>query len=120
MELKTPVFARDLVASERTLLDSIRAVGFGRIEHMRVVAGQPVLETMEVVHDFKLGARSPIRATDRQDFGLTKEVADLFAVLRTLENTTVRCIKIFNGSPTHLEVEGDLRSAESGDSNQTG
>ena len=51
-----PASTKDLLPSERTLLDAIRAIGFGQIEFLRVRAGEPVLiPGPSGVRDLKFG-----------------------------------------------------------------
>ena len=60
-----PTSTKDLLTSERNLLDAIRTLGFGQIESLRIRAGEPVLDPWPtVVRDLKFGVdRQEPRAT---------------------------------------------------------
>lgn len=108
-----PASTKDLSASERTLLDAIRAIGFGQIEFLRIRAGEPVLNPWPaVVRDLKFGVdREAPRCTLGNDFELKREVAELFEYTRDVEEAEIRVLVIRHGLPFTMEVELTGRAA---------
>jgi len=114
-----PASTKDLLPSERTLLNAIRAIGFGQIEFLRVRAGEPVLDPWPItVRDLKFGAgRYEPVPTRGADFDLKGEAADLFEYTREVEDGEIRCLVVRHGLPFSMEIElpgGRLRACSGG------
>ena len=114
-----PASTKDLLPSERTLLDAIRAIGFGQIEFLRVRAGEPVLDPWPVtVRDLKFGTgRYEPMSTRGADFDLKGEASDLFEYTRDVEDGEIRCLVVRHGLPFSMEIElpgGRLRACSGG------
>ena len=104
---------RDLNGAERSLLQLIQRIGFGRIEHVRVIQGKPDLSELRVVRDIRLGGPVAEHPQPSGAFSLKQEVRDFFTVLRKLEAAIIRKVEVRHGPPVHLQIE-DLAGA-SGD-----
>lgn len=108
-----PASTRDLLPSERSLLDAMGVIEFGQIEFLRLRAGEPVLDPWPaVVRHLKFGVegRDP-RSTSTRDFDLKREVADLFEYTRNVEDGEVRALVVRHGLPFSMEVELSGRAA---------
>jgi hypothetical protein len=118
MKRGRPSHSQDLLASERTLLDAIRAIEFGQIEYLRIRAGEPVLDPWPtVVRNVKFGVDShELRLARGGDFELKREAADLFEYLRDVEDGEIRALVVRHGLPFSMEVElaGRLARGASG------
>lgn len=108
-----PTSTKDLLPSERALLDAIRRLGFGQIEFLRIHAGEPVLDPWPtVVRDLKFGVdRQEPRATSGNDFELKREVAELFEYTREVEDGEIRVLVVRHGLPFTMEIELSGRAA---------
>lgn len=102
-----PATTKDLLPAERTLLDMIRALGFGQIEFLRISAGEPVVDPWPtVVRDLKLGTeRYEAVSTGATEFELKREAADLFEYTRDVDHGEIRCLVVRHGLPFSMEVE---------------
>ena len=102
-----PASTKDLLPSERSLLDAMRVIDFGQIEFLRIRAGEPVLDPWPtVVRNLKFGAdgRDP-RPTVNREFVLKQEAADLFEYTRDVEDGEIRALVVRHGLPFSMEVE---------------
>jgi hypothetical protein len=108
-----PVSAKDLLASERTLLAAIRTLEFGQIEFLRICAGEPMFDPWPtVVRGLKFGVdRQEPRATSGNDFELKREVAELFEYTREVEDGEIRVLVVRHGLPFTMEIELAGRAA---------
>lgn len=102
-----PATTKDLLPSERALLEMIRALGFGQIEFLRIRDGEPVVEPWPtVVRDLKLGVdRHEPRTTAEPEFELKREAADLFEYTREVEAGEIRTLVVRHGLPHSMEIE---------------
>lgn len=96
---------RDLTATENELLCLMQKIGFGRLEQLRVLGGQPHIGELLIVRDIKLGSQSNEAPRPNGDFALKQEARDFFAVLRKLDEAIVRKVEIRHGLPIHLQIE---------------
>ena len=101
-----PATTRDLLPSERSLLELIRALEFGQIEFLRIKGGEPVFDPKpSVVHVLKFGApRNPIVPT-APDFDLKREAADLIEYTRDVDEGEIRTLVVRHGLPFSMEIE---------------
>jgi hypothetical protein len=109
-----PASTKELLASERSLLDAIRVIDFGQIEFLRIRAGEPVLDPWPtVVRNLKFGvdSRGP-RPTANREFDLKPEAADLFEYTRDVEDGEIRALVVRHGVPFSMEVELRGRAAQ--------
>jgi len=100
-----PRRADGLSPGQRSLVDLMHVHQFGRIENMRVRAGEPILNSdLKVVRVARLGGGSD-PATDTTDaFELKKHVRDLLEELERLQNGTVISLEFRHGLPFLLET----------------
>jgi len=97
-----------LPASRRRLVDLCSRIGFGRVERLLVLQGEPQFDAATlIVTERKLGADAA--ATDRSaDFTLKPAVVDLLRVLDLVGNGSIRCLEVRHGLPFRIEIEGVL------------
>jgi hypothetical protein len=102
-----PTSSKDLLPSERSLLEAIRGVGFGHIEFLRIHAGEPVLDPWpSVIADVKFGVdRQEIHSTPGSDFELKREVAEFFEYTREVDDGEIRLLVVRHGLPFTMEIE---------------
>jgi hypothetical protein len=101
-----PTSTRDLLPSERSLLEIIRTLGFGQIEFLRIGAGEPILDPKPtVVRALKFGADRESAERGSGDFNLKREAADLFEYTRDVDQGEIRVLVVRHGLPFSMEVE---------------
>ncbi len=98
---------RDLLASERALVDAMTRLGFGRFEFLRIDRGELVLNPWPpAVRDVKFGCQDPGAAkTVPSEFELKPQVAELFAYVRTVHSGEIRSLEVKSGLPFSMEIE---------------
>ena len=106
MKRGCPANTKDLLPSERSLLELIRTLEFGQIEFLRIRGGEPVFDPKpSVVHTLKFGApRDPIVPV-APDFDLKREAADLIEYTRDVEEGEIRMLVVRHGLPFSMEIE---------------
>ena len=117
MKLGKPTSTKNLLLSERALLEIIRAVGFGQIEFLRIRDGEPVLDPWPtIVHSRKFGVDREPGVAPGADFELKREMIDLFEYTRDVDEGEIRTLAIRHGLPFSMEIElaGRARRAMSG------
>jgi hypothetical protein len=78
---------------------------FGRVENMRVLAGEPILDhDVRVVHVVRLGGENATNEAASEEYELKRPVRDLFDRLSRLENGTVLKLEFRHGLPFALET----------------
>ena len=95
-----------LPASRRRLVELMQRVNFGRIEHLVIRDGEPVLDPPpRVVREIKIGGDNGPRAeVRREDFVLKSQVTELFDHLRELGDGVVEVLEIKHGLPFRLLI----------------
>ena len=90
----------------RRLIALMQRIGFGRIDSLRVVGGQPVFDPPpRVVREVKLGAeRSSLEHDCSADFTVKRAFVDLLAEFAAVDTANV-AIEIRHGLPVRLIVE---------------
>lgn len=100
------VTTRDLLASERLLVEAMRELGFGRFEYVQIRNGQPVVDPPPAaVRDVKFGARSPLNIDPPGDFDLKRQVVELFEYTRSVDAGEIRTLEVRHGLPFSMEIE---------------
>jgi len=104
---------RSLSPPRQRLVELMQEVSFGRIEALRGVEGEPVLEPRpRVVRDFLLGkANTPNSACRKEDFVLKGPVVELFDLLERERAATVESLVVQHGLPVRLTVSDVARAA---------
>jgi len=97
----------DLSASGARLVELMQCINFGRIEHLAVRSGAPVVDPPpRVVREIKFrGENGPRPEMAKDDFALKAQVRELFAQLEAMGDGTVRCIEVKHGLPFKMTVE---------------
>jgi len=90
----------------RRLIALMQRIGFGRIDSLRVVGGQPVFDPPpRVIREVKLGAvRSSLEHDASADFTVKRAFVDLLAEFVAVDTANV-AIEIRHGLPVRLIVE---------------
>ena len=90
------------------LLELLQELNFGRIEGLRVRAGEPVLDPRpRVTREYKFGAdNGPHREAGRFDCQLRNQVLDLMVLLDEVGDGTIAVLSIKHGLPFHAELPG--------------
>src|ERR1035438_9426290 len=95
-----PTASTDLHDHERELLRVMQSMGFGRVLHLQIRNGLPVLNPPpQIVRVIKLNSESPPIRPAMATFALRQEVAEFFGFTRSLVSSTLRVIEVRHGSP---------------------
>jgi hypothetical protein len=101
-----PATTRDLLPSERSLLDLIRTLEFGQIEFLRIKGGEPVFDPKpSVVHALKFGAKRAPKVSAAPDFDLMREAAELIEYTRDVDEGEIRTLVVRHGLPFSMEID---------------
>jgi hypothetical protein len=96
----------NLGTSRQLLLQEMQRINFGRIEGLKFVAGEPVLDPCPVlVREHKFGGENGPRAelaTD--DFLLKQQVVELFAFFDQVRDGVIEVLEIKHGLPFRMIV----------------
>ena len=103
----SPISKRKLPAARAQLVELLQRINFGRIEHLPVVQGQPVLGSMgKAVSTVKLkGENGPRPETDSTDFLLKQEIVELCSQLDRIGTGHIDLIEVKHGLPFLLEID---------------
>ncbi len=100
------LFKKHLSSARVRLLELMQTANFGRIEGLKFIAGEPVLDPCPVlVREHKFGGENGPRAelaTD--DFLLKQQVVELFAFFDQLRNGEIEVLEIRHGLPFRMIV----------------
>jgi hypothetical protein len=100
-----------LSPEQRSLVDLMHVHQFGRIENMRVLAGQPILDhDVRVVSVARLGGENATNQVASEEYELKRPVRDLFDRLARLDNGTVILLEFRHGLPFRLETAATAAS----------
>jgi hypothetical protein len=90
----------------RRLIALMQRIGFGRIESLRVLDGQPAFDPPpRVIREVKLGAERTGHGHDSPaEFTVKRAVVDLLAEMTVVGSATVT-IEVRHGLPVRLIVE---------------
>lgn len=106
MKRGRPASTKDLLPSERSLLEMIRTLGFGQIEFLWIRAGEPVLDPKPtIVRALKFGVPRASTVEAGSEFDLKSEAADLFEYTRDVDEGEIRILVIRHGLPFSMEIE---------------
>ncbi|MEW5980160.1 MAG: hypothetical protein AB1898_30565 [Acidobacteriota bacterium] len=96
-----------LTAPRKRLLGKMQEIGFGRIESLYFVGGEPRFDPPpRVIRTVKFGGENGSRPeTGLADFLLKKEQVDLFNRLEALRSGVVERIEVQCGLPRFMEVQ---------------
>ena len=101
------VVKSNLTPGKQRLIELMQDINFGRITHLPVCDGEPVLTPETIIErEIKLaGQNGPRSEIDRDDFALRKEVLALFEQLARLGTGTIRELSIKHGLPFLMRIE---------------
>ena len=106
MKRGRPASTKDLLPSERSLLEIIRILGFGQIEFLRISCGEPVLDPKPtVVHALKFGVPRESSAPTAADYELKREAVDLIEYTREVDEGEIRSLVVRHGLPFSMEID---------------
>ena len=96
-----------LTPNRKRLLELMQRLGFGSIEELYVLDGDPVMDPPpRIVRDIKLGGENgPRPELEVDDFALKKKVIEFFKELDELQNGTVDRIEIRHGLPFRMSIK---------------
>lgn len=105
--MSRPAFTHDLRPSERSFVDAMSRLSFGRFEFLRIERGELVLDPWPtVVRDVKFGCQEPgANRTAAADFQLKSQVAELFEYVRAVDAGEIRTLEVKSGLPFSMEIE---------------
>ena len=97
-----------LSSAQRRLLELMQDLNFGRILHLHVRDGEPLLEPPpRVVCEIKLGGEYRVRRElEMADFALKARVVEFFDLLTTLGDGVIACLEVKHGLPFVIDIEG--------------
>ncbi|MGD9791183.1 MAG: hypothetical protein AB7Q00_09085 [Phycisphaerales bacterium] len=100
------VHTSSLDQGSRRLIALMQRIGFGRIESLRVLDGQPAFDPPPlVIREVKLGAERTCQGHDSPaGFTVKRAVVDLLAELTVVGSATI-AIEVRHGLPARLIVE---------------
>jgi hypothetical protein len=104
--MATAVTKASLSEPRRRLVELMQDLHFGRIEHLIVRAGDPVLEPPpRIVSDITCGGdNGPRPEREATDFPLKQQVRELFRQLDELDEGTIELLEVKHGLPFRLLV----------------
>jgi hypothetical protein len=106
MKRGRPATTKDLLPSERSLLEMIRTLAFGQIEFLRIRAGEPILDPKPtIVNALKFGVSRESIAPAVSEFDLKREAADLIEYTRDVDDGEIRSLVVRHGLPFSMEIE---------------
>lgn len=101
----------NLPESSKRLVRVMQAVNFGRIDGLVVREGQPVFDPPpRVLREIKLGGENDARQeTGLGDFGLKRQVVELFDHLNRFGEGVLETLEIKHGLPFRMTVRETIR-----------
>lgn len=103
----TVAVARSVVSLARgRLVDLMRDIGFGTVEGLIILAGQPVLRPApRIVREVKLAGESSCPPINADDFALKAQVIALFAQFDEIGDGRIERLEIKHGLPFRMVIE---------------
>jgi hypothetical protein len=100
----------DLSIPRRRLIELMQKINFGRIEHLEVRRGEPILEPPpRIVHEIKIGGENgPRPELAAKDFLLKTEHVELFQHLDRFSEGTIAAVDVRHGLPFKLTIPGSV------------
>ncbi|MBE3123872.1 MAG: hypothetical protein IMZ65_03635 [Planctomycetes bacterium] len=107
-----PLRKSHLSPGRRWLVDTMQQLGYGRIKHLTVVAGEPlVCPPPRLYRAYRLTGENDERAeADLEDFLLKEQVLRLFEVLDRLGTGVVQALDVRDGLPYGMILEENVRA----------
>ena len=97
---------RQLSPRQAHLLEMMQELNFGRIEGLRILDGEPVIDPPpRVVREVKFGGDNSARPeTGIEDFALKRQVQDLLAQFDRVGNGVIEVLVVKHGLPFSMQV----------------
>jgi hypothetical protein len=98
----------ELRPSEKRFVAAMQRVGYGSFESLRIRVGELVLDPWPTtVWSVKFGNASANQPDARSgEFALKKQVVELFAHVRAVNDGVIRVLEVRGGLPFSMEIEG--------------
>lgn len=102
--MQSPTTLLSLSPARKKLVQQVHSLQFGRIENLRVLNGEPLLDPPpDFVREVKLGRESwPPVQPRTSDYALKSAVEDLFRELDRIGTGVVDCIEVRHGLPVRV------------------
>ncbi len=106
----TIAIARSALSRQRQrLVNLMREVGFGTIEGLIVLAGEPVLRPApRIIREVKLGGESACPSMNADDFALKAQVIALFAQFDEMGDGRIERLEVKHGLPFRMVIESGV------------
>ncbi|MCC7409536.1 MAG: hypothetical protein IT442_15840 [Phycisphaeraceae bacterium] len=106
-KFSSAVHKSSLSLARQRLVSAMRSLGFGRIEQLHVVDGDPVITPPpRFFRRWKSGGENQVRPEfDVKDFVVKQEVIDFLHELDDLGNGVIPLVEIWQGVPRLADIE---------------
>jgi len=96
----------DLSPTRQRLLEICQELGFGRIENLRIIGGEPALEPPpRILRDVVFGKHNgPRSEREADDFILKTHAVEFFACLDEMRDGLIEVLTVKHGLPFHMSV----------------
>ena len=100
------VTLKSLTSHRRKLVQLMQEINFGRIEKIKIKAGQPIFDpSTRIVRDIKFGGENrPRPEASADDFVLKMQAVELFRELDEIQDGTIDCLVVKHGLPFNMNV----------------
>ena len=110
LSMTQTVLLNSLSPARRRLVEAIRELGFGRIEGLIVVGGEPIFEPPpRMVQELRFTRKDSERLWEAENnYALKSQVTEFLERLTSLGNGRIDLITVQNGLPFSLTLEQQL------------
>jgi hypothetical protein len=100
-----PITTRDLLPSERTYLEAMHCLRYGRFESLRIERGELVVDPWpKTIRQVRFGASDPgCEKEPSAEFRLKAQLAELFEYVRSIDAGEIRILEIRGGLPFSMQ-----------------
>jgi hypothetical protein len=111
--VKQPISKSSLSEAQGRLVQLLQNLNFGRIECLRVKAGEPIFEPEpRVIQKLKMGGdNTPRPEAALEDFWLKQQTVEMLTAIANLRDGEVLSIEVKHGLPFAIEIEHRLANA---------
>ena len=97
----------DLTPARKWLVEAMQRIGFGRIEHLVIIMGQPLIyPPPRLFRVCRIMGINCIRQEEQlSDFILKKAIIMLFEDFDRIGNGVIPCLEVRDGLPFNLSIE---------------
>ncbi len=98
-----------LSPARQKLVDLMGEIGFGTLEGLIVLAGEPVLRPApRIIREVKLAGESTCPSSAAADFALKAQVVALFAQFDQIGDGRIERLEIKHGLPFRIVIESSV------------